>query len=71
MATARLMTLIENQQNEINIQQNADKWKQHKDLERGNPIRVFKGSDFKSQKMTSKKVYQRNREKHQRDIDSP
>lgn len=71
LATARLMTLIENQQNEINIQQNADKWKQHKDLERGNPIRVFKGSDFKSQKMTSKKVYQRNREKHQRDIDSP
>jgi peptide chain release factor len=53
-AKARLVNTLKAKQFEENKAKISASWQNHNELERGNPIRVFKGSDFKS-KFVSKK----------------
>ena len=50
MATERLVQKIKEIHMENLKQKITDQWENHLSLQRGNPVRVFKGSDFKKQK---------------------
>ena len=55
---------------EYNLQQLSkavqDQWKKHSQLERGSPVRVFKGNDFKAQQQ--QKNYKKQRQKLKNDL---
>jgi len=50
LALARLQQKISHFFDDMKVTQQKDKWKQHYQLERGNPIKVFKGVNFKERK---------------------
>lgn len=54
-ATERLLILLNIEALEEQKRLVQNNWKQHNELERGNPIRIFKGSDFKSNPNQKKK----------------
>lgn len=66
LAIARLKEKV----NEINLEQlksrMTDEWENHMNLQRGNPIRVFKGKDFKYQK--ENKSFKPKRQKLKNDL---
>lgn len=66
LAIARLKEKV----NEANLEQlkgsMTDQWENHLNLQRGNPVRVFKGTDFKHQKVN--KSYKPKRQKLKNDL---
>jgi len=66
IAIARLKEKV----NEVNLEQiksrMTDEWENHMNLQRGNPIRVFKGTDFKYQE--EKKGFKQKRQKLKNDL---
>lgn len=42
----------------------SDKWENHLNVQRGNPVRVFKGTDFKKKKVTKSFKHKRNQLKN-------
>lgn len=66
LAIARLNEKV----NEVNLEQlktrMTDQWENHLNLQRGNPIRVFKGTDFKNQK--ENKSFKPKRQKLKNDL---
>ena len=66
MATERLLQKIEEMHLEHLKQKITDQWENHLSLQRGNPIRVFKGSDFKKQKTDTS--YKKKRDKLKTDL---
>ncbi len=66
LAIARLKEKV----NEANLEQlkgsMTDQWENHLNLQRGNPVRVFKGTDFKYQKVN--KSYKPKRQKLKNDL---
>ncbi len=66
LAIARLKEKV----NEANLEQlkgsMTDQWENHLNLQRGNPVRVFKGTDFKHQKVD--KSYKPKRQKLKNDF---
>ncbi|MAQ75713.1 MAG: peptide chain release factor H [Aquimarina sp.] len=60
MATERLLQKIKEMHLEHLKQKITDQWENHLSLQRGNPIRVFKGSDFKKQKTNTSFKKKRN-----------
>lgn len=66
LAIARLKEKV----NEVNLEQlksrMTDEWENHMNLQRGNPIRVFKGKDFKYQK--ENKSFKPKRQKLKNDL---
>ena len=66
LAIARLKEKV----NEANLEQlkssMTDQWENHLNLQRGNPIRVFKGTDFKHQK--ENKSFKPKRQKLKNDL---
>ena len=66
MATERLLQKIEEMHLEHLKQKITDQWQNHLSLQRGNPIRVFKGSDFKKQKTDIS--YKKKRDKLKTDL---
>jgi peptide chain release factor len=48
MARERLINKLKARQLEDKQKNVKGQWQNHQELERGNPVRVFKGSDFKS-----------------------
>lgn len=51
IALKRLQEKVDKYNNEQLKMSVHNQWGNHLNLERGNPIRVFKGSDFKTQKV--------------------
>ncbi len=49
LAFARLIKLHEEEQSKQNRSNQKDRWAQHNELERGNPVRVFSGPKFQQQ----------------------
>lgn len=47
LALARLFTLLKREEEEVAAQAQREKWNLHNRLERGNPLRVYEGIDFK------------------------
>jgi peptide chain release factor len=48
LATARLFRLLQEREQSAEEQTRQERWLQHNELERGNPIRVYRGTDFRS-----------------------
>ncbi len=48
IARIRLIEKLEEKRLELLTAQDKESWQQHQQLERGSPVRVFNGSDFKS-----------------------
>ncbi len=46
-AIERLSALFQQKRNENLVSEKREAWNQHNDLNRGNPVRTFKGEDFK------------------------
>ncbi|MDF1548690.1 MAG: peptide chain release factor H [Bacteroidales bacterium] len=51
LATGRLKTILESYEQSHFQEINEEKWMEHCQLERGNPIRVYKGVDFRLHKL--------------------
>jgi len=47
LALARLEKMLMNQQQDKNVSAEKERWSTHKQLERGNPVRVYEGEKFK------------------------
>jgi Protein chain release factor B len=47
IAIERIQAKINEAKIDLILQQRSNKWKLNKELERGNPVRTFKGGDFK------------------------
>ena len=47
LAIARLFLLIENEEQQERQKEQKERWTQHNELERGNPVRVYEGEGFK------------------------
>lgn len=47
LAVARLGELMKSQEKSAELQGKRDRWQQHNELERGNPIRTYEGTEFK------------------------
>ncbi len=64
------ITRLKEKINEVNISQLkeriTDQWENHLNLQRGNPVRVFKGTDFKHEK--TPKSYKQKRHKLKNDL---
>lgn len=66
LATERLMQKL-NEENLKNFQLQVQKeWQNQTEVQRGNPVRIFKGSDFKRQK--TEKSFKSERQKLKRDL---
>jgi peptide chain release factor len=48
LALARLARLLDDQHADVEGQAKQQRWEQHGDLERGNPVRVYQGPDFRA-----------------------
>ena len=68
MAKARLINLLKAKQLLEKRKAAKKQWRNHYELERGNPVRVFRGSDFKSQFVS--KSYKSQRQKAKLDLKS-
>lgn len=66
LARQRLEELLRQQGVEAVSQQVQEAWQQHNALQRGNPVRVFRGSDFKKQHVD--KGYKRTRLQNKQDL---
>lgn len=66
IAIKRLQEKVANFNLEKEKEQIKNQWQNHQQLERGNPVRVFKGSDFKSVK--KKKSFKNNRNQLKNDL---
>ncbi len=51
LALAKLVSLLESQEQESLKQAESERWSKHNELERGNPIRVYEGEKFKRKKI--------------------
>ncbi len=51
LAMSRLVKRLDDRENEAGKKAEKDRWTKHNDLERGNPVRVFKGDKFKEDKI--------------------
>jgi len=58
-ARLRLLAMLEARHTEQQVAAQQDAWQQHTDIERGNPVRVFKGSDFKRKPVKKKAKHNR------------
>jgi len=54
LARLRLMGLLQQREMELKHKHFQDSWQQHNELERGNPVRIFTGSDFKRKTIKNK-----------------
>lgn len=63
-AKAKLLTALETEKLEQLKSTKKENWQQHTDLERGNPVKIFKGIDFKPNHKSKK--YRNNRKKQQK-----
>ncbi len=72
LAIQKLMEKIEQIRSVAYRESIKEQWDNHRDLDRGNPIRVFKGQDFKPNNKPKKYKHRRNKEKQQflRDINN-
>ncbi len=59
-AKEKLQKLLQVHQLEISKKELNENWQNHNELKRGNPIKVFRGSDFKSKKQSKTYKTQRN-----------
>jgi peptide chain release factor len=59
LATQRLKLLLQQKKQNEMISNVSDNWKNHNSLERGNPIKVFQGSDFKTKRKDKSNKQQR------------
>jgi peptide chain release factor len=50
LALARLLLLLEEQSHRQKASKVKEKWQKHQQLERGNPVRMFIGTDFKEKR---------------------
>jgi len=66
LAVARLREKVKANYLEQHKEQEVQQWENHWTVQRGNPVRVFKGSDFKSQK--KKKDYKSKRQQLKNDL---
>ena len=66
MAKQRLREKVAQHNREQLLKGIEDQWRNHLQLERGNPVRVFKGSDFKVQK--KQKGYKNKRQELKKDL---
>jgi len=66
LARERLIELLQLKETEAQQEQAQSNWKNHTALERGNPVKVFRGSDFKPER--SKKGYKNKRNSLKRDL---
>lgn len=66
LARQRLEELLHQQSIETVSAQVQEAWQQHNALQRGNPVRVFRGSDFKKQHVN--KGYKRTRLQNKQDL---
>lgn len=66
MAKARLINLLKAKQLLEKRKAAKKQWRNHLELERGNPVRVFRGSDFKSEFVS--KSYKSQRQKAKLDL---
>ncbi len=57
LAIARLFILLKEKEEKILEENKKTRWKEHYQLERGNPIRVYKGKDFQPILVSSRGVY--------------
>jgi peptide chain release factor len=48
LAISRLLERLEEQQEKEHLQSQQKRWNQHNQLERGNPVRIYVGENFKS-----------------------
>ena len=63
-AKERLMQLILLREREQQREANRSNWQNHHELQRGNPIRVFKGTDFKTDRSVANYKSKRQKLKH-------
>jgi len=66
LAVARLREKVKASYLEQHKEQEVQQWENHWTVQRGNPVQVFKGSDFKSQK--KKKDYKSKRQQLKNDL---
>ncbi len=66
IARERLINKLKARQLEDKQKNVKDQWQNHQELERGNPIKIFKGSDFKSTYV--EKSYKKERTRNKRKV---
>ena len=54
LALARLAQLLEAQHADAEGQAKLRRWEQHGELERGNPVRVYEGPDFRASRRAAR-----------------
>lgn len=47
LALSRLNELLKQKENETMMKNQNDRWRRHNQFERGNPVRVYEGKDFR------------------------